>query len=110
SVALMRRSHFTLMLPSQPGTTSRSGYPCSGRKASPFWPQATRVSLSPLSSGRLRCILHASAPSQISHLACFCTPATSSSRERGTPVHSLQLASPWLACAVRPVLAPHSPP
>ena len=38
STTLRRRSHFTLILPSQPGTNSRSGYPCSGRSDSPFWP------------------------------------------------------------------------
>lgn len=37
SRSLIRRSHFTLLLPSQPGSSSRAGYPCAGRSGSPFW-------------------------------------------------------------------------
>ena len=35
-ITFSRRSHFTFALPSQPGNSSRSGYPCSGRSGSPF--------------------------------------------------------------------------
>src|SRR3954467_14488022 len=37
SVSLMRRSHFTFLLPSYPGSGSRMGWPCPGRTRSPFW-------------------------------------------------------------------------
>ena len=36
AVTFSRRSHFTLVLPSQPGSRSRIGYPFSGRRRSPF--------------------------------------------------------------------------
>ena len=32
----MRASHFTFVMPYQPGTTSRSGKPCCGGSGTPF--------------------------------------------------------------------------
>ena len=37
-----------------------------------------------------------SAPSETSQLASFCRPASFNSTESGTPLHSLQLAIPWM--------------
>ena len=94
STSCIRRSHLMEMLPSHPGISSRSGYPWAGRSASPFWPQATRVSSIALSRGTLRVMRHASAPSATSQPASGRTPASPSSTDSGTPVHSLQLVMP----------------
>src|SRR6185312_17257395 len=48
-----RRGHFTHQTPNQPGTTRRTGPPCSGSRGSPFICQASRVSsASAFSRGR----------------------------------------------------------
>ena len=36
SASSIRRSHFTLLFPSQPGSNRRAGYPLPGINASPF--------------------------------------------------------------------------
>ena len=36
ATAVIRVSHFTLVMPYQPGTSSRSGKPCCGGSGSPF--------------------------------------------------------------------------
>jgi hypothetical protein len=42
-------SHFTLVIPYQPGTTSRSGNPCCGGSGAPFIAYA-RITSSPIAS------------------------------------------------------------
>lgn len=44
SVRVMSCSHFTCAMPYQPGTTSRTGWPCCGGRGAPFMAYATRTS------------------------------------------------------------------
>jgi hypothetical protein len=60
--------------------------------------------------GKLRCIRQASPPSRISHCAFLAIPVSESNSESGTPVHSLQLARPWLAAALGAPFGRHSLP
>ncbi len=62
--------------------------------ASPFWPYASTEFSSAFANGMLRIIRQASAPSAITHDARGCTPASASSSDNGTPVHSLPLTRP----------------
>ena len=50
-----------------------------------------------LASGMLRLMAAESAPSAITQRADGSTPASSSSVESFTPVHSAQLKTPWMA-------------
>ena len=51
----MRASHLTLVIPYQPGTTSRSGKPCwGGSGVSPIVQASTAPAVSASSSARLR--------------------------------------------------------
>ena len=84
------------MLPSQPGTSSRIGYPLPGISRSPFWYSAIIASSSALLTGTLRLGASESAPSATSHLAFGSMPASSSSVESITPVHSAQDTRPWM--------------
>ena len=52
----------------------------------------------------------ASAPSATIHRAACCTPTARNSSASDTPVHSLQLARPWLFCALSPGLPACSRP
>ena len=51
-------------------------------------------------SGTLDEPFTSSAPSATIHDAPFCTPASLSSSESGTPVHSAQLVNPCVSCTV----------
>ncbi len=55
ATAVIRRSHFTLVMPYQPGTRSRTGKPCWGGSGMPFTSYASRTSSRIASAtGRLR--------------------------------------------------------
>ena len=101
SASSIRRIHLTLAFPSQPGNSSRAGYPCSGRSASPFWPYAMKPSSQPLSTGMLRAITAASSPSARNHVAPPFTPTSRNRVDRSTPVHSLVLVRPSMNCGDR---------
>ena len=47
-------SHLMLAIPTQPGSTSRSGAPWSGNSGAPFIPQARRASSRALATGNGR--------------------------------------------------------
>src|SRR6185295_13942521 len=99
----MRLNHFTERIASQPGTTSRSGYPLCGRTGSPFWAYATRMSSIALASGMLIVYLLASDPSATIQLAPRFTPHSLTTTDSNTPVHSLQLVRPCTSCTESPL-------
>ena len=105
----MRRSHFTLELPSQPGRNSRAGYPCSGRIASPFCPYAISASSCAFETGMLRVSTAASCPSARNHVAFGLTPTSRKRVASATPVHSLVLVRPASCCGVMSVAVPRPP-
>ena len=89
SVTSTRRNHFTHILPSHPGTTSRTGYPCSLRNASPFALKATNTSSRAFSIGIERPLDEASAPSTKTHDPSGFNPASLSKVRKGIPVYSI---------------------
>src|SRR5206468_3537070 len=85
------------------GRSSRAGYPCSGRIASPFCPYAINASSYAFAMGMLRVITAASCPSARNHVAFGLAPTSRNSVASGTPVHSLVLVMPASCCAVMPL-------
>ena len=74
-----RRSHFTLVLPSKPGSSRRNGNPCSGRSGSPFCAHTIIASSNAFSIGMLRVNITASLPSARNHFASGFAPTSSNS-------------------------------
>ena len=88
--SLRRRSHFTLVLPSQPGSRRRIGKPCSGRSGSPFCAYTIeRVVARFANRDAAREEARVAAFGEKPLGARSCTPTSRKSVASGTPVHSL---------------------
>src|SRR4051794_36592383 len=98
SLTSKRRNHLVCVLPSKPGSSSRNGYPCSGRNASPFCPYTSSASFSIFSRGMLRVITAASAPSASTQEELSLRPTSRAIVANCTPVHSDVLSKPCVPC------------